>query len=930
MSFYRAIVAGLRRLFYRRSADSDTSDELTHWLEQATREHMRRGLSRPDAERAARLEMGSVTAAAEQAKEGGWETGVESLARDVRYGIRALLRNPGFTAIAVATLALGIGANTSMFSVVNAVMLRPLPWRDAAQLAFIWTDDARRGLHRELTPYLTITDWRAGTHSFKSIAYYSTGRTAPRSNAPGGERGRSRIALSSGNLFTTLGVPPLMGRVLNQDDETQRNGVAVITYGFWQRWFNGAPDILGRTLSFDEEGKQAQGDLVIVGVMPADFYFPDASTEVFAPATTYWRFQRESVERFPGWARRWKVVARLNDGTSIREARADMARVGSRLAAVHTSSIDDFPAFGTTVTPALDAITGTNVQSALWVLLGAVTLVLLVACVNVANLLLARGATRQQEIAVRRALGAGRGRLVRQLVVESMVLALVGGALGTLMATWGTSLLGTAAAAYVPRISEITMDWRVFAFASAASVIAGLTFGLAPAVRLSQADAAEVLKEGGRGTGRAQLRRSRDLLVVAECAVAIVLLTGAGLLLRSLGELQSVRPGYDPANVLAVRFEMPSDPPPEADASLQTSRSEPLRAAAKDVLVMQLADRVARLPGVASVGYADDMFINNQGNKSITLPGKGAAEIPAGELNDGAVSAGFFTTLRVRLVEGRYPTHDDVTRRITALWSPIQTDMALSEKEKLATPEPVIVNEAFVKRFFPGESAVGKRFCIDPTNKTYWFEIVGVVADMHRSGLERSAIPEWYSPWIPSANGRADLLVRTSGDPLTLGASVRREIIAAIPGVTVVSISTVDQQLGGFSALRRFQTSLLTVFATLAVLLAAVGIFGLVHYAVAERTREIGVRVALGATPAEVLRLVMSQGMRTPLIGIGLGVLVSLGMSRVLTSLLFGIGATDPATFAGVTIVLALVAASACWLAARRAVRVDPVKALRA
>ncbi|HZD51948.1 MAG TPA: ABC transporter permease [Woeseiaceae bacterium] len=925
----RSIKAGLRALFRREEVYRELDDELAHYLEEAARENIRAGMSPARAWRAARMQMGSVASAREEALSGGWEAGLESLFRDVRYGVRTLRRNPGFAAAAIVTLALGIGVNTAMFSVVNAVMLRPLPWRDAGKLAIIWTDDARRGLHQEGTAYRTVTDWRSANRTFQDIGYYSTQRVALMTNEPAGERGRSRSAFVSANLFSVLGVAPARGRTISTVDETERAAVAVVSHALWQRWFAGAPGIIGKTLVVDDGSKSGLGTLTVVGVMPAGFYFPDRQTEIWTPATTYWRFERESVERFPSWARRWTAVGRLAPGASIDDARSDLAGIGRQLAATHVSNVPDFPGFGTTIMPALDFITGQKLQSALWILFGAVSLVLLVACVNVANLLLARGAARQQEFALRRALGAGRIRVARQLVIESLLLSLAGGTVGTLTAAWGTKALATAASGFVPRIDGVTTDWRVLGFALLASVVAGLAFGLAPALRLSSRDAGEALKGGGRSVGRVRLRRSRDLLVIAECALALTLLTGAGLLLRSLERLQSVDPGFDPSNVLTLRMEFPSEPPPTVEERMQTSRVEPSRARARAAVANQLIERVRMLPGVAAVGIIDDLFLSGQGNESITIPGRSGEELVSGELNEGSLTPGFFPALRVPLRRGRLITDDDAEQKIRALWSPIAPRMSLEDEERVATAEPVVVNEAFVRRFFANEEPIGKRFNIDPTNKTYWYEIVGVVGDMHRQGLDRVSIPEYFGPWIPSPNGRADLLVRTSGDPLALAASARQEVQRMVPGVTVVSVTTAGAQLGGFSALRRLQTWLLAIFALLALTLAGIGIFGLVHFTVAERTREIGVRVALGASPPEVMGLVLGQGMRTVAIGIAVGLATALALTRVLASLLFEVGATDLGTFTAVALVLASVAAGACWIAGRRALRVDPVRALR-
>jgi putative ABC transport system permease protein len=930
VSFLRSVKAGLRTLFRRDVAERELDDELRHYLEMATQANMRAGMSRDAAERAARIAMGGIEANKHDVRGGGWEATVESLGQDVRAALRGLRHSPSFALIAIASLALGIGVNTTMFSVMNAVMFRPLPYHDAGRLALIWTNDARRAIPREPTSSLTIVDWQQRTRSFEDIAYFSTQRVSPASTEASRGRTRSRSAFVSANLFPLLGVTPFRGRLISAADVRDKSPVAVISYAFWQRWFDGSEAIVGKALPMDAGGKQGVGTVTVIGVLPPEFYFPDKVTEIWTPATLYWRFDRESGERFETWARRWTAIGRLAPGVSVSDARDDLDGIGRQLSAMHTTTLQDFPGFATSVVPVLDTFAGTNLQATLWVLLGAVALVLLVVCANVANLQLARGATRQREFAVRRALGAGRGRVIRQLIVESLVLVTIGGAIGTALAVLGTPLLANFASNYLPRMDEIALDWRVLTFASVVSLVCGLVFGLVPAIRLSSADANEALREGGRGTGSARLRRSQGVLVLAECTLALVLLTGAGLLLKSLNRLQSLNPGFDPANVLTMRVEWPLDPPltvaPASDAdAVQRDRA---RAHSRAQVMYGLMDRVRELPGVTAVGFTDDMFVAGEGNKSITIPGRVATE-GSGQLNTGSVSPGYFEAMRVPLRRGRLPVRDDASDMIRQVWGGLVLGVSLAEKERLATPEPVVVNEAFVKRFFPNEDPIGKRFCIDPEVKTYWFTIVGVVGDMQRSGLERKAIPEYFGQYIPSSNGRADLVVRTKGEPLALASMLRAEVQRAVPNIVVVNVATAEAGLDGFTAQRRLQTWLLTLFATLALVLAAVGIFGLAHYAVAARAREIGVRMALGATPGDVIRMVIAQGMRMPLLGIALGLAASAALTRVISHQLFDVRATDPLTYGAVAVVLALVAAAACYLAARRAARSDPVRALR-
>ena len=932
MSVLRALRAGVRALIQKEAVTRELDDELRDYVARATEEKVRAGFSREAAERAVRVEIGGFEATKERVRAGTWEAPVEALWQDVRFAARGLRRNPGFATVAVLTLALGIGANAAMFTVVNAVMLRPLPYRDAGRLVLIWTDDARRGLHRERTAFRTISDWRSANQLFRTfddLAFFTTQRVAPMSEDPSIGRGRARSGLVSGNLFAVLGVDPILGRSLTRADEEEHAPVVVISHSFWQHWFGGAPDVIGRGLTIDDASKGRVSRVTVVGVMPAGFYFPDKITDMWTPATTYWRFGRESSEHFSADARRWTAIGRLAPGVGIARARVDLARIGQRLTISYPSDVQDFPGFGTTVLPVLDSIAGASLQSALWLLLAATGLVLLVACANVANLLLARGASREQEFALRRALGGGRGRLLRQLAAENLVLAGAGALPAIAIAVWGTRIVGSAAAAYVPRLDEVAVDARVLLFAVATATAAALLFGSVPAVRLASVDANNSLKDSGdgRSAGSMRLRTSRGLLLLAECALAIVLLAGAGLLLRSLNRLQSVEPGFDPRHVLTMRLEFSSEPIAPNDSGAPASRSEPARARGSEREMQSFLARLASMPTVSGAGFIDDLFIGGQGNKSIMIPGR--TTIASGELNDGSATPELFTVLRVPLVRGRLLTHDDGLQKIRALWSAVITDLPLAEKERRAIAEPVVVNEAFVRRFFPGEDPIDKEFCIDPTSKTYWYRIVGVIGDMHRQGLDREPIPEYFGPYLPRPNGRADLVVRTAGDPLVLAKVIRGEIARLLPSVVIASVSTADVQLGEFAAQRRLQTWLLSTFAAVALALAAIGIFGLVHYSVAARTREMGIRLALGATPLDVVVLMIVEGLRMPMVGIAVGLAGAAVLTRVMSHLLYGITPTDATTFGAVAVLFAAVATLACYMAARHTANVDPAEALR-
>ena len=916
MGLWRSAVAGMRRLVRNEQAGRELDDELRHFVELATEENLRRGMSREAAERAAQLEMGGIEATKAEVRGAGWEAHVEAFWSDVRYAWRGLRRAPAFTVVTVLTLALGIGANTAMFSVVNAVTLRPLPYRDAARLTLVWTDDARRGLHRENTALATIDDWRASTRSFSNVGHFMTERAAPIRDDGSGERVRSQAAYISGNLFQTLGASPAAGRAISSEDERTRAPVAVISYGFWRRWFGGASNVIGRTLTIDVGSRRGTSQLTVIGVMPADFFFPDRVTEIWVPAPPRGRIDEESADRFQPGARHWVAVGRLAPGQDIDDARGDLARIGRSLAVAHTTSVPDFPGFATTVVPILETVASVELQSTLWLLLGAVALVLLIACANVASLILGRSSARHREFAVRAAIGAGRGRLVRQVIAESLTIGAIGGVAGVLIATAGTRLLGRAAAQYLPRLDQLRFDVPVLAFAIVVSLVSAIAFGIGPALRLSTANASEALRHAAHVTAGRRLRRSRGVLVVVECALAVVLLAGAGLLLKSLYRLHAVDPGFDPRNILAVRIEFPAELPLTAADLAHPEDVGVSRAEMWEQRMNELALRLEAMPDVESASFIDDLFITGAGRNSITVPGRSADALPAGELAETFVSPQLFATLRVPLRHGRYPTRDDARQKIRAL-------------QVRDAPEPVVVNDAFVRRYFPGEHPIGKRFSIGPTGRMHWCVVVGVVADIRRQGLHRDAIPQYYGPFLSTSSSRVDLLVRTSGSPLASAPTIRKEVARLMPGVSIASVSTVESQLGAFSGQRRIQTGLLSAFAALAMILAAVGTFGLVHHMVSERTREIAIRVSLGATPLAVMRMVITQGLKMPVAGVAIGIVVSLAVTRLLSGLLFGVEATDPATFGAVVVTLIGVGGAACYLAGRRAVRLDPSSVLR-
>jgi predicted permease len=915
---WRSIVAGLRRLVDPGRASRDLDDEVRDYVARAAESYVTAGHSNDEAERLARLELGGVENVKEQVRSSGWDARAWTIASDIRFAARMLRRNPAFSAIALATIVVGIGATTAMFSVVQAVILRPLPYARPEQLALLWADDPARGIHEGPTAYRTVVDWRTRSRSFRELAIFS-GTSVTLADEP---RERIIAQFVSGNLFGLLGARPALGRTITVEDQVGRVPIAVISQALWHQRFGGDSSVIGKTVRFVETGKSGLPAVEIVGVMPGSFAFPTKQAQVWVPATLYWRWTREESEYFPASFRRWNVVGRLTEGTSVPVAQREMRAIGAQMDATLPSTVPDFPGFTPRVVGLLDQITGHSLKTTLWLLFGAVGFVLVIACTNVANLLLARGATRQHELATRRALGANRGQLVRQLLTESLFLAVTGGALAVGLAVVITRMIVRTGATYLPRFDEIGVDARVVAFATVVSVLTGVAFGVLPAVRATSVSPSALLKEDSRATGSRRRRRTSGSLVAAECSLAIVLLLGAGLLLRSLERLSHVNRGFNATDVLSVRVALP----PMRAATARMPNAEQAVFGEWAAMLGGITSRIAAVPGVQAVAYLDDVLMLGEADASITFPDR--PELPTGQLYTSSVSPEAFTVLKVPLRAGRMLSTSDIATKIRALFGPLPNhQLPLSEQARVAPAEPVLVNEAFVRRYYPSESPLGRRFCIDPTGKTYWYEIVGVVGNMRRQGLEREPLPEYFQPALPRSS--VELVVRTVGDPLTIASSVRAAIASAMPGAIVLGMTTVDERLGALTLPRRFQTWLLAAFAGLALLLAAVGIYGIVFYTVAERRRELGVRIALGASPGDVLTDVIRRGMKMPFVGVVVGLLASAWLVRLMASLVYDIGTSDPIAIATAIGVLVGVALLACLVPARRAARTDPMVALR-
>jgi putative ABC transport system permease protein len=811
---------------------------------------------------------------------------MENLWQDVRYGIRMLLKAPSFSIIATIALALGIGANTAIFSVVNAVLLRPLPFPDSEQLMSVSETDYSRGQVRSSVSYPDFVDWRDQNHVFERMASYHnndfilTGR---------GESARLQGAVVSADLFPLLRAVPMIGRgFLPEEDKPGDSGrVVVLSQQLFQNRFGSDLNVVGQSMVLD--GK----NFTIVGVMPSSFQFPIQNDPVALWTTVAVdREGKEPITEERG-AHYMYVLARLKPGVSKDQAQAEMTSISARLEQqypdknLHRSS---------KVESMLEGLVG-SIRPALLILLAAVGCVLLIACANVANLLLARAMTRQKEMAIRSALGASRSRVVRQLLTESVLLSLTGGALGLVLAVWWSDLLVALGKEDIPRALQVGLDWRVLGFTFLVSLLTGVVFGLVPAIHSSKTQLTETLKEGGRGSGEgARRNRIRGALVAGELAIAVVLLVGAGLLIQSLWRLRQVNPGFNPQNVLTFVVGVPEVKYPTAKQAQ---------------FYRDLVARIESLPGVRSAGaviplpLSGDMF-----RISFEIEGRPTAKGEQASADFFAVTPGYFKTLGIAQIKGReFSEHDDKQ-----------------------APAVMIVNQAFAQKFFPNEDAVGKHLrpgISTDEDKPAMREIVGVVADVKNHKLSSESRPGYFLPTGQLPFNEMTLVVKTTGDPHALISAVQREVTAMDKELPVFRVKTMDEYMAASVATPRFNTTLLAIFAAVALILTIVGLYGVMSYSVAQRTNEIGIRMALGAQTRDVLRMIVAQGFKMVLLGLAVGLVGAFALMRLIGSLLFGVTTKDPLTFIIVAALLAFVALLACYLPARRATHIDPLVALR-
>ena len=799
---------------------------------------------------------------------------IDTLAQDLRFGARQLRRRPGFTLVAVLTLALGIGANAAVFTVVDGVLLRPLPYPQADRIVALQTTTAS-GIPASLSP----ADFRDYQRDVSSLAHAAAFTRADVALTGAGEPQRLTGTTVTPGFFDVMGVAPAIGRPFTTTDPNDA-GYVMLAHGLWQRAFGGDPAIVGRAVTLDAER------YVVVGVMPPGFDFPDKSQ--FWIPLAFTPHQLEDSQRGARWI---QAVARLAPGTPVAAANADVATLAGRLA---TQYPDKDARYGARVTPLLDTLVA-NVRPALLVLQAAVLLVLLVACANVANLFLVRAAGRRTEVAIRASIGAGRARLVRQFLTESLLLAVVGGAAGLLLATWGVRALLALDPTALPRADSVGLAPSVFAFTAAVALIAGLVFGAVPAAQLARTDLQATLREGGRQAGGG--RRLRGALVVAEMALALVLAAGAGLLVRSFYNLQHVDKGYDANGVLTFSLALPEGAYPTPASVL--------------AFYHQLLPSLDAVPGVEAAGMIFGLPLGDfNGHSTFSIEGRRLPDEDAQNAYVRVIGGEYFRTMRIPLRDGRRFTNADGPN----------------------APPVAILNETAARRYFAGQSALGHRLRLHASfvHVKYGFrEIVGVVGDVKHRGLADATDPEVYIPYDQQPMDFGVVVARTRADPLSVVGGVKGRIHELDPALPIADVLPMRTIVADSVANDRFITILLALFAGLALGLAAIGIYGVMSYAVAQRTREIGVRMALGAARADVLRLVAREGLRLSALGVAIGLAASVAATRGLTALLFGVTAGDPLTYAAVAAVLVATALAACYVPARRAARVDPLVALR-
>ena len=875
MSLFSRAGSLLRNTTRKAQIDRELTEEVGSYVELLTEKKMKEGMNEKDARRAAMIEVGGVEQVKEEVRASRTGFAVETFFQDIRYGMRSLLKKPGFTLTAVIALGLGIGANTAIFSVINGVLLRSLSYREPDRIVMLWEQNLTVNRNQNVVSPANFLEWQKQSSSFQQMAAAWDTRV---NLTEGGEPEEIQAQRVTATFFPALGVQPLMGRSFaEEEDRPGGNLVVVLGHRLWQTRFGGNPGILGQQTTISGRS------YTIVGVMPADFHFLNREVQAWLPLALDPAIDYRKSGRF------LRTLACLKPGPTIQQAQTELSGIAKQLEKEH-------PAYnvgwGVNVVPIHEQVVG-DIRPILNLLLAAVALVLLIACANVANLLLSRAAARHKELALRAALGAGRMRLIRQMLTESVLLGLMGGAFGVFLAYWGIQVLIAFGPDNIPRLHDITIDPRVLGFTFVVSVSTGMLFGLLPALQASRPDLNDALKEGARGSTGGRGRIFRNLFVVAEVSLALVLLIGAGLMIRSFFQLHQVRTGFTTENVLTMRVQLPMAKYKEAGQ----------RAA----FFKQAQERIALLPGVKAAGAINFLPLNGLASSSSFKvegrPEPAVGELPGTEVR--VITPNYFTAMGIPLLKGRvFDEHDGADSRV------------------------LVINETMARRFFPNENPIGKRIVVswDPNVAD---EIVGVVGDIKEYGLNLDSNPAIYWPHPREPYQFMNFVLRTSTDPMLLASAAQKEIRALDPNQPVADVRTLRQVVSKSIARPRFNTLLLAIFAGVALVLASVGIYGVMNYSATQRTHEIGIRMALGAERSDIMRLVVGQGMLLTGTGIVIGVLASWALTRVMASLLFGVTATDLPTFIGVSAVLAAVAFIANYIPARKATRVNPVIALR-
>ena len=817
---------------------------------------------------------------------------METLLKDLSYGLRGLLKHPGFTLVAVITLALGIGANSAIFTVVNGVLLRPLPFAAPDQLVFIWQTHPfgkRIGIEQIPVSNADFLDWQEQSNLFEGMSMIDSWGGNLTGDAPEHVEG-SKVSV---NIFSLLRVQPMLGRDFTPEQAKPGNErVVILSHSLWQRRFGSDPTVVGRPVQIDGQPFTVQAVMGPDFVFPKEVGLPDYFS--FAKSEMWLPIALSDQQRTNRGSHHIAVIARLKPGATLEQAQSQLAGIARNQ---EQQNPDDSKDWGTSVNLVHEQVVGAS-RKAILILLGAVGFVLLIACANVANLLLARSASRQKEIAIRTALGAGRARIVRQLLTESVLLSLAGGAVGVMLAAWGVRLLLLFSSEKLPRVAEITVDNRVLWFTLGVSLLTGLVFGLVPALQVSKPDLNESLKESGRSAmGGRHRQRARNLLVVSEVALSLVLLVGAGLLAKSFMRIQKVNAGFGPDHLLTASLALPNEKY-EDDAL-------------KAQFFKQVVERASGLPGVEAAAAISHLPLSGKEEiDGFSVEGRTnpveAAQVQTADFR--VITPDYFRAMRIPLLKGRFFT----------------------EQDRENTPYSMIIDESFARRFFPDEDPLGKRINEDGSRNPHGFAvIVGVVGGVKHTDVKAEARPTMYVPANQSPWESMMLVVRSSGDPAALTAALREQVLAVDKDQPLSEVATMEQRFSKAVAPQRFNLMLVGLFAGLALLLATVGVYGVIAYSVTQRAQEMGVRLALGASSRDILRLVIGQAMRTSLFGVGLGLIAAVGLTRVMTSLLFEVSTTDPVVFAALSALLIGVTLIASYIPARRATKVDPLEALR-